>query len=318
MKIIEEPLNKEQREELEGIVSTSSLAVRVVIFFLFVIIIGAFFRWLQGLFWTGIPVWAILTLAISTWCYYKSSLWAGGDKLRAKVREDLSLSKVVISILEPNSVEEIEELEDEGPTYIIKANNGAIYLLSGQELGNYKLKGFPWARIGVIETPHSKIFLGLRQMGNPIPVNAKHKPLTYKHQKELGCFEAHFITLNETKKQLLSEATQESGESANTINETAWNKSDGPVRYFESKTAVELGDRVLLKGWFRKREAQVCYVPGISEYRSDMEYNDLYWVGLALDNGDTTETIVDEDTGCTRKNVELLDRDPNYSKSSND
>lgn len=90
--------------------------------------------------------------------------------------------------------------------------------------------------------------------------------------------------------------------------ETAWKKTDGPVRYFESDIEVELGDRVELRGWFRKRSATVNYVPGISEYHLEMEHNALFWVGLAFDNGTFTGAIVDPDTGCTRKHLVFLGR----------
>jgi hypothetical protein len=90
--------------------------------------------------------------------------------------------------------------------------------------------------------------------------------------------------------------------------ETAWKKTDGPVRYFENNIEVELGDRVELRGWFRKRSATVNYVPGISEYHPEMEHNALYWVGLAFDNGTFSGAIVDPDTGCTRKRLVFLGR----------
>jgi hypothetical protein len=90
--------------------------------------------------------------------------------------------------------------------------------------------------------------------------------------------------------------------------ETAWKKSDGPVRYFESNIEIELGDRVELRGWFRRRSATVNYVPGISECHPEMEHNALYWVGLAFDNGTFSGAIVDPDTGCTRKRLVFLGR----------
>ena len=92
--------------------------------------------------------------------------------------------------------------------------------------------------------------------------------------------------------------------------ETAWKKTDGPVRYFDSEREVHLGDRVLLRGWFRRREASVNYVPGISEYHSEMEHNHLFWVGLAFDAGTFTGILVDPDTGCTLKNLVFLERGP--------
>jgi hypothetical protein len=89
---------------------------------------------------------------------------------------------------------------------------------------------------------------------------------------------------------------------------TAWTPADGPVRYDGGNVEVHLGDRVELRGWFRRRQGTVNYVAGISEPHEEMEYGGLYWVGLALDSGIFTGALVDPDTGCTRKNLLLLDR----------
>ena len=178
MEIIEEPLTKQQRDELEGIVAISTQVFRAITFIIFVIVIGAFFRWLQDLIWTGFPIWIAPTVAISIWVYLKSNRWTGGKKLRSKIRDDLADGKVVISVLEPKSIEEVEELEDEGPSYIIQTDDDGLYLLTGQEMAIYKSRNFPWARFGVVETPHAKRFLGLRQLGNPLQnVRRESQPL---------------------------------------------------------------------------------------------------------------------------------------------
>lgn len=90
--------------------------------------------------------------------------------------------------------------------------------------------------------------------------------------------------------------------------ETAWKKTDGPVRYFGGDVEVLPGDRVMVKGWFRRRYATVNYVPGISDFHPEMEHNALYWVGLAFDSGIQSGAIVDPDTGCTRRRVVFIDR----------
>ena len=92
--------------------------------------------------------------------------------------------------------------------------------------------------------------------------------------------------------------------------QTAWKKSDGPVRYFQSDREIQLGDRIELRGLLRKRRGTVNYVPGISDPHLEMEHNALFWVGFAMDNGTITGAIVDPDTGCTRKNVAFLERGP--------
>ena len=90
--------------------------------------------------------------------------------------------------------------------------------------------------------------------------------------------------------------------------ETAWKKSDGPVRYHDGSTPILPGDRVRIRTFLRKRMGSVNYVPGISPAHEEMEHDALYWVGIALDNGWFTGAIVDPDTGCTRKGVVFIER----------
>jgi hypothetical protein len=90
--------------------------------------------------------------------------------------------------------------------------------------------------------------------------------------------------------------------------ETAWKKSDGPVRYHKSETGVELGDRIEVRGIIRRRRGIVNSVPGISEPHPEMEFNALYWVGISFDNGTFTGVLVDPDTGCVLKKVVFLGR----------
>jgi hypothetical protein len=92
--------------------------------------------------------------------------------------------------------------------------------------------------------------------------------------------------------------------------QTAWKKSDGPVRYFQNDREIHLGDRIELRGLLRKRRGSVNYVPGISDPHPELEHNALFWVGVALDNGTYTGAIVDPDTGCTRQQVRFLERGP--------
>ncbi len=92
--------------------------------------------------------------------------------------------------------------------------------------------------------------------------------------------------------------------------ETAWKKTDGPVRYHEGETRVDLGDRVEVRGLIRRRHGIVNYVPGISEPHPEMEFNALYWVGISFDNGRQTGILVDPDAGRISKKVAFLGRGP--------
>ena len=207
MERIERSLTKQQREELEGIVALSTQVSRAILFAVFVIVVGAVFRWVQHLVMDSMPLWLIPTAMVAVSIYIWSCRWTGGRDLRRKVREDLEAGHLIMTVIEPRYVEEVEELEDEGASYIIEASDGNAYLLTGQEMGRYKSRKFPWAKIGIMETPRSKRFLGLKRLGDPVSVEKTRPPFTYRQAKELGCFGATFIQLDERKRRLLHETS---------------------------------------------------------------------------------------------------------------
>jgi hypothetical protein len=71
---------------------------------------------------------------------------------------------------------------------------------------------------------------------------------------------------------------------------------------------VRLGDRVEIRGFFRKRRGVINYVPGISPPHGEMEHDALYWVGISFTGGSFTGILVDPDTGCTLKKIVFLER----------
>ena len=71
---------------------------------------------------------------------------------------------------------------------------------------------------------------------------------------------------------------------------------------------VELGDRVEVRGLLRRRRGSVNYVPGVSTPHDEMEFDGLYWVGVALDDGTFRGEVVDPDTGCLPKKLAFLQR----------
>lgn len=90
--------------------------------------------------------------------------------------------------------------------------------------------------------------------------------------------------------------------------ETTWKKTDRPARYHAGDDGIELGDRVEYRGWFRRRQGVVSYVPGISAPHPEMEHGGLCWVGVAYDDGTFTGILVDPATGRTRKGLVLIRR----------
>jgi hypothetical protein len=81
------------------------------------------------------------------------------------------------------------------------------------------------------------------------------------------------------------------------------------VTYPDRVTPVRLGDHVEIRVWFRRRTGRVVYVPGISAFNPNMEYNGLQWVGVRIDNG-FVSTVLDPKGGYLRKYTKLLRRDP--------
>jgi hypothetical protein len=82
------------------------------------------------------------------------------------------------------------------------------------------------------------------------------------------------------------------------------------VTYHDRATPVQLGDHVLTRVWFRKRKGRVVYVPGISTFNSNMEYNQLTWVGIRLEDGSFVSTVVDPEGAFLVHKDTLVQRDP--------
>lgn len=79
---------------------------------------------------------------------------------------------------------------------------------------------------------------------------------------------------------------------------------------YSSGTEVHLGDKVLKKGFFRKKPGIIAYLPGVSEKRDYMEFNELRWVGIKFEDGTMTGTIVLPGTNQLKKSIVFLTRGP--------
>lgn len=204
MEITDRPFTKKEREELQSYVALYIQLLRAVLFLVFIVIVGTFFRAIEfGLSGNGY-YFLIPTAIVAVLIYLRSKRWTGGAALRKQIREDLKAGKAKLLILEPTTVVEIEEVEDEGPSYIIEDKSGETVLLTGQHLDEAKHKRFPWSRIEIVEAPHSSMFLSLEKAGSPIPVTSKRAALPYDVAKQLGCLDHSYIVLDETGKSLLA------------------------------------------------------------------------------------------------------------------
>jgi hypothetical protein len=90
------------------------------------------------------------------------------------------------------------------------------------------------------------------------------------------------------------------------------------VTYHDRVTPVQLGDHVLTRVWFRKRSGRVVYVPGVSAFNANMEYNGLCWVGIRLDDGGFVSTVVDPTDAYLRHKEVLVKRDPTGYRALDD
>ena len=81
------------------------------------------------------------------------------------------------------------------------------------------------------------------------------------------------------------------------------------IRFSDGETAVQLGDRVSLRVLLRKRLGRVVYVPGISEFNREFEYNGMKWVGIRLTDRSLVATPVLLKSGTLKKKIRFLTRD---------
>ncbi|RZV39078.1 MAG: hypothetical protein EX272_01270 [Chromatiales bacterium] len=200
-------LTKKEREELESLVALSTQVGRAVLFLVAVTAIGAVFRALQGLVSIDVPAWVLPTAAFGYWLYRRAGRWTGGPELRRRVRRDIDQGEARVTVIEPVDITEFEELEDEGPSYVIRTAGDDWLLLSGQEMLRHKRRGFPWSQFGVVEAPSSGVFFGLRKTGDSVPVTRTLPPMAYDLARDLGTFERTFVVLDEAGRALLADTT---------------------------------------------------------------------------------------------------------------
>jgi hypothetical protein len=82
-----------------------------------------------------------------------------------------------------------------------------------------------------------------------------------------------------------------------------------PVLYFGGRVEVNIGDRVMIRLWFRKRPGRIVYIPGKSDVNPEFEYRGMRWVGVRLNEGALVATPVLTKTGGLKKKVEFIGRD---------
>jgi hypothetical protein len=80
------------------------------------------------------------------------------------------------------------------------------------------------------------------------------------------------------------------------------------LRYFGTNDEVCLGDRVEVRGWFRKFRGHVSYIPGISPKHRELEYEDVKKWAITSDGGTVYAMGFDPDHFQPPKAIRLLGR----------
>ena len=81
--------------------------------------------------------------------------------------------------------------------------------------------------------------------------------------------------------------------------------------YHGTDTEVQVGDRVVIKRWFWRRQfGHVCYIPGISQRHSDLEYDDVKQWAIRTDHRIVYAMVYapDHRLGQPSKRIEFLGR----------
>lgn len=202
MRTTYEPLTAKQGAELRGYVSWLVRLVRAVLFLGSILLVAASMRSIHSSFvsqdnFFSNPVWWIAPAVVfAVWFYSRWKRWTGGRHGVAQIRADLDRGEAAIHHVEVIDAIEIEELEDEGPSYFILTNEKEVLYLSGQWLDGEKRKGFPWKTFEIVEAPASKTFFRLKKTGDRLQPSHVRRALDWNTLKRFKSFTSHYRILD--------------------------------------------------------------------------------------------------------------------------
>jgi hypothetical protein len=123
-------------------------------------------------------------VGVGLWLYRVAGRGTGGPQFRAAVRVDIARGVAAAHRVVAVDAIEVEEQEDEGPTYFLLTDDGKTMVFSGQYLESYKRKGFPWTTFEILEGPESKVFFGLVPDGARLAPSLRRGPLSWEEYKQ--------------------------------------------------------------------------------------------------------------------------------------
>lgn len=182
-------MTAKHKAELRGYVTWSTSLARVVLFAIAVFCLASLLRYLvehtkPGAHWLW---WLIPSLLVMALLYYRSGRWTGGPEFRRRVKADLEQGSVAAHHIDVIDAIEVEEREDEGPSYFVKTADGQVMLFTGQYLDAYKRHKFPWKSFELVEAPTAKVFFGLKRLGEPVTPSFLRQPFDGDEVKRYGC-----------------------------------------------------------------------------------------------------------------------------------
>ncbi len=183
------PLTAKQKAELRGYVAWSTSVGRVVIFIIVALCLGGVLRSLVEHTKPGVHYlsWLVPTLVAMGLLFYISRRWTGGRHFREQVRADLRQGTMAAHRIDAVEAIEVEELEDEGPSFFVKTADGQVIVFTGQYLDRLKRRGFPWKSFEILEAPASKVFFGLKGLAGQLVPSFIREPFTLEEFNQFKC-----------------------------------------------------------------------------------------------------------------------------------
>jgi hypothetical protein len=216
MRTIYEPLSSKYKAELSGYVSWAVRLVRAILFIAVVLLVTASLKSIHSSFAPKEGLggnrlfWIIPALAFVVWFHSAWQRWTGGARGTADIRKDLARGEVAIHHVQVLDAIEIEEVEDEGPSYFILTDEKEVLYFSGQWLDREKRKGFPWTTFNILEAPASRTFFSLKKTGERFRPSHIRKALDWETLKKFGAFKGSYRILNVDFESLKSDPVQSS------------------------------------------------------------------------------------------------------------
>ena len=90
------------------------------------------------------------------------------------------------------------------------------------------------------------------------------------------------------------------------------------IRYADGDVEVRLGDHVEIKVWFKKRRGRIVYLPGVSPFNAEYEFNGMRWVAIRTSSM-IIGSVVRHETDTLKPKVKFIQRDDSsFEKAPDD